>query len=248
MKKILPLLLASVAVAALADETAVSVNEFGLLRVDSTLENTIVAVPWLQLSGSSTESPVVVSDFVKTANLSNGDRLYAFNNGTGLYEAWEIKNGAWEAIGTVNVDTGSITSPASADTRTLVRGGALWIVRQNPSAGPFYLFGQSSDTAITTSVTVGTASAPVWNLVANPTDAAYSLSKITNPGAADEIYIITDGKPVKYFFKNGSWGTYVYTTRDDGKTVMDWSTAGTTIPRGTGFWYVSKGGSPSFNW
>ena len=97
-------------------------------------------------------------------------------------------------------------------------------------------------------VTAGTAEAPVWNLVANAGDAPFALNPAaTGVGASDEIYLVSEGAPTKYTLKNGVWGSIVVQTVD-GRTVRRWTAADVTISKGTGFWYVSKGGSPTFNW
>lgn len=233
-------------------EVAATGNEFGLLRVDSALTDTIVAVPWVRLSGGAEELNTVVSNLVKTANLTEGDRLYAFQDASGLYEAWELRNNVWAAIGTVDVASGTVQNATPAAERPIAPGGAFWLHRQNPTNNgtpvPFYLFGQVSDAAVATAVTAGTAEAPVWNLVANAGDAPFALNPAaTGVGASDEIYLVSEGAPTKYTLKNGVWGSIVVQTVD-GRTVRRWTAADVTISKGTGFWYVSKGGSPTFNW
>lgn len=257
MKKSILLVTALVAAqASFAEETAVSTNQFGLLRVDSTLTNTIVAVPWLDLSGNSSPSAVSVADIVKTANLTAGDRLSAYRS-DGKYDVWVLNSSKeWEPSETLFVENQSTSEAPEADVRTVALGSAFWLYRQNPTSGgnaaPFYIYGQVPASAVTTAVTAGTASAPVWNLVANASDAAVALNSLTVSSgainAADEIYIVADGDPTKYTYKDGQgWGCTTRVTVN-GRPVNRWTITDKTISKGTGFWYVSKGGAPTFTW
>ncbi len=254
MKKSILLVTALVAAQAAFAETAEPSNAFGLLRVDSTLTNTIVAVPWLDLSGNSNPSAVSVADIVKTANLTPGDKLSVYKSDD-TYEVWELVNGAWSPVTTVA--EGGSSAATTAAGRTVALGSAFWLYRQNPTAGgnavPFYLYGQVPASAATTTVTAGTAAAPVWNLVANASDAAVALNSLTVSGsinAADEIYIVKDGNPTMYTYKDGQGQGWGCTTRVtvNGRPVNRWAVSNETIPKGTGFWYVSKGGAPTFTW
>jgi hypothetical protein len=254
MKKSILLITALVAArAAFAQETAVSTNQFGLLRVDSTLTNTIVAVPWLDLSGNSSPSAVSVADIVKTANLTVGDKLSAYKP-DGTYDSWELKSTGWDPVTTVTTG-GSSTAPA-ADGRTVALGSAFWLYRQNPTsegvAVPFYIYGQVPASAVTTTISAPDATTPVWNLVANARNAAVALNSLTvssgSINAADEIYIVADGNPTMYTYKAGQgWGCITRVTVN-GRPVNRWAVSDVTIPKGTGFWYVSKGGNPTFTW
>lgn len=251
MKKSILLITALVAAqAAFAQETAVPSNEFGLLRVDSTLTNTIVAVPWLDLSGASTPSAVSVADIVKTANLTVGDKLSAYND-QGIYDSWELGSSGWVSLSTSTADGTTSTAPAAAG-RGVALGSAFWLYRQHPTsegaAVPFYIYGQVPASAVTTTISRGDATNPVWNLVANASDAAVTLSSL--PGSStDEIYIVADGNPTMYTYKDDQgWGTLVG-QKSGRKVVYTWTPAtNVTIPKGTGFWYVSKGGAPTFTW
>lgn len=256
MKKSILLVTALVAAQAAFAETAEPRNTFGLLRVDSTLTNTIVAVPWLDLSGASTPSAVSVAEIVKTENLTAGDRLSAYK-ADGTYDVWVLDaDDGWVPSETVVVENQSSSEAPAADARTVALGSAFWLYRQNPTSGgaavPFYVYGQVPASAATTAVTAGTAAAPVWNLVANASDAAVALNSLTVSSgainAADEIYIVADGNPTKYTYKAGQgWGTTVG-VKSGKKVVYTWTLANVSIPKGTGFWYVSKGGAPTFAW
>ena len=257
MKKSILLVTALVAAqAAFAEETAEPSNVFGLLRVDSTLTNTIVAVPWLDLSSNSTASAVSVADIVKTANLTAGDRLSAYRP-DGKYDVWVLNSSKeWEPSETLVVENQSTSEAPEADVRRVALGSAFWLYRQRPTsegaAVPFYIYGQVPASAVTTTVTAGTASAPVWNLVANARNADVALNSLTVSGsinAADEIYIVEDGNPTMYTYKEGQgWGCTTRVTGPNGRPVNRWAVSNVTISKGTGFWYASKGGAPTFTW
>ena len=259
MKKLLPILLASMAASAFAEETSVSTNTLGVLRVDSSLKSTIVAVPWGQLSGSGSDVAITVADYVKTDNLSVGDHIYVYNTSTEKYQGWELKtvDGAkvWDPMATVDDSTFEIVEAPAAALKELPLGSALWVERQAPTSDgnpvPFYLSGQVTKAAVTTTITAGTTTAPVWNLVANPTDSDYSLSSITDAHAKDVIYLVNDSNAPKKIFQKKKNGAYVwgYTKMvQDGDDYVSTFVTTVSIPRGTGFWYVSAGGTPSFNW
>ena len=259
MKKILPLLLATMAVSAFAEETSASINTLGVLRVDSPLKSTIVAVPWVKLSGTGTDAALSVADYVKTENLTAGDHLYVYNTSTGKYQGWELKTVegslVWNPMSTVDDTTFEIVEAPAAAEKGLDLGSALWVERQNPTSGgtpvPFYLVGQVAQAAVTTSITAGTTTAPVWNLVANPNAAPYSLSSITGANTKDVIYLVNDDAAPKKIFQKKKNGAYVwgYTKMvQDGDDYVSTFVTTVSIPQGTGFWYVSAGGTPSFNW
>ncbi len=254
MKKILPLLLATMAASAFADETSASINTLGVLRVDSPLKSTIVAVPWVKLSGTGTDAALSVADYVKTENLTAGDHLYVYDASTEKYKVWVLANGAWTPTATVDDTTMQIDTAPDADKQNLPLASALWLERKNPTSGdpavpvPFYLAGQVPLVAGTHPIMTGTADKPVWNLVANASDSAMSLASITGGGDADEIYLVNDdAAPSKYTKKNGVWGAYRYVERtpESGKYVRQFVAAtDNLIAPGTGFWYVSKSSTP----
>lgn len=252
MKKYLPLLLATVAASAFA-ETVEPANTFGVLRVDSALAKTIVAVPWVQLNATGTDSALTVADYVKTENLTEGDKLYVYDATSAKYKMWVLDSGVWTPATTAGDDSTYVTAGAAGQ-QSLPLTSALWLERQNPTSNgqpvPFYLYGQVPLAAGTRPFTAGTAAEPVWNLVANSSTAPISLSAITGGGAADEIYLVNDdAAPVKFYKKNGEWGSdqYVESTTRPGRYTLKFVAAtaeNSAIPAGTGFWYVSTSTAP----
>ena len=259
MKKLLMITMLATATAHAVEslEYSYSVNQMGMLQVESSLTNTIIAVPWVDWSADTNAAPeIVASNLVKTANLTDGDRLYVFNNPR--YDVYELQNGAWESLKTVTAVDGSdvqVSSAEDAATRRLVRGSGLWLKRQKPldeNGKPiyFYLYGQYKPEQLYTRITAGTYAEPCWNLVAPPGVVNYDLNRITGAGEKDEIIVPTDKEPKRYYY-DGGW---YYTTnavvqvgsRSAVKAIR--VTDDTEVPRGTGFWYISNGGSPIISW
>ena len=243
MKNYLPLLLATVAASAFAEDTSVTTNTLGILRVDSTLAKTIVAVPWGALNETGTDAPVKVADYVKTENLSVGDYLHVYDASTGIYKNWTLTNNGWAPVDTAT--EGDVTQETlAADSYGLTCGSALWLERQNPTVGPFYLVGQVPLASGTHPFTTGKADEPVWNLVANSSTSPISVGDITGGGDADEIYLVNDDDaPAKFYKKNNVWGSDQYVEVRTGRYALRFVAAtaeNSAIPAGTGFWYVSK--------
>ena len=243
-KQLLAALLAATATAAIAEETVASSNAIGIMEVSSDKARTIVAVPWTAIGSGN----VAIGDLVLAENLTAGDILYAYENGT--YKAWSLNSsGAWVPAETVTL-SGATTAAQAASAYTLARGTAFWLERQSTSSS-FYLLGQAADGAATTSVTAGTSSAPVWNLVANPTLAAKALT-VAGTSTTDElVFIDATGKPTTYAYKtiNGESGWATQIATEGPRPVKRWTlVTGNIIPVGQGFWYVSKGGAPTISW
>ena len=223
MKKLLPIVAASLAVAAFAEP-----QQVGVTAITTTLKNTVVAVPYTSLAGGS----ISAKELVKTANLAEGTVLYVYKNGT--YTGWLLANNEWVPADSVStVDGISVGVPAANE--TLAAGNdAIWIVRPSTDTGSktFYIYGTP------TTITTKTISAGA-NLVANPLrgPAVISFANETAPVAGDEITIPGDGLPVRY----------TYRTKKDGSAGA-WRCNGATaelpqIAAGQGFWYVRTTGA-----
>lgn len=185
MKKLLSTLAIAAASTALAVESS---NTFGILRVDSSAEQTIVSIPWEAAGGGS----IKVKDVVKTANLTNGDQLYYYANGS--YKLWVLEDGVWTGAQTVkDQDGATITADRGTDADVLARGGAIILVRKNPTTGtpavanPFYLYGQYTTSGSTTTTCVANG----YTLLAPPSTDETDLNtkSWTTPGANDNIIL-----------------------------------------------------------
>ena len=162
----------------------------------------------------------------------------------------------WGSIGkfTLNTD-GTMSAAVSADPqyKTIVRGQGVWLVRQNPTSGPFYLYGQYTSVAATTDITAGSKNSPVWHLVGNASASDFVInSKITaNVNSNDTIVIPTGSAPKVLTWNGSNWGDDTATTNGviGGKTLaFPCRDTNQSVPAGTGFWYVSRGGDPTITW
>ncbi len=228
-------------------------NQFGLFKVTSTNASTIISAPWVSL-GADLENPEAmnVAKLVKTTNLTAGDQLILFDGSE--YKSWVLNSGctAWEPtiISSSDNPLGVGTAAGAADT-TLARGQGILLVRQHPtSAGeavPFYLYGQYTDKAASTTVSAGTTT-----ILASPTPGAtFNLSSIT-PGADDKVIVPSAAIPKIYTYSNSAWGyDKTTTTTSHGETTQTKKrvTNENTIEAGNGFWYkAGSSGGTTINW
>lgn len=244
IRSVLCALAATAAATVFADVTS---NVCGLLKITSDLTNTIIGVPWVEVG---TGADIKVAKLVKTDNLSEGDTLYYYKDGT--WNAWSLGAQGWQPNTTVTVDGKTVAAPQ--DAQGIARGQALILERKDVTK-PFYLYGQfTTAAAAAQSIVAGSATAPGYTLLASPKVEAFDFNasgKITNPGADDEIIIPNNGgESTILTLQDGKWGTRVKNTvKRFGKTVTTYTwTEAEPIAAGTGFWYVSKGGAPTINW
>ena len=227
MKKLLTVSLASVALAAMADYTPITV---GVAEITATSQNTIIPAPYSSLTGGDS---IAVKDLVKAANLPEGTMLYYYNGSS--FDAWirsEDKS-SWTSTSIVSTTKDGISVAPGADTVSLKPGGALWLVL--PQADSYsqkvYVYGAPTATAGST-VVAGT------NLVAN----VGSSAKVPDITGASEGDILS---PIN---TSAFGGYYVY---DSKETSWYHISAGkapkvTTLPsidQYQGLWYISKGSS-----
>ena len=213
-----------------------STNIVGVLEVASALTNTLTAVPWTALGDNSLDAevrPVTVSNYVHTPHLCDGDSVQVAENG--LYRKWNWnKNGKiWS--GAITVTYNGVVPAVEASEQSLQRNSAVWVIRNDPAAKPFFLIGQYSDAPIALRIEGGTADSPVCTLVPNPSLEAVKVNDYNwneKPVDGDIIRIPNEKKaPLVLRWKNGEWGRLA-----SGKWKND-----TEIPAGTGFWYMRCG-------
>lgn len=216
---------AALATAALATDDVLTDKTLGWMRVDSTLPITAVGVPWTDVGNPANN--VKVADLVKTDNLTDGDNLYVYNNGTWTF--YTLSSGAWVAGTTANSSiTATAGNPSEA---TIARGQALYLERQNPTTpGYFYVYGADGSEITSTELSGATK-----YLVASPKAAAFTVTsaKITGASNRDVIQVpLTGGtsRIYQYFTTKNKW-------RCNGK--WEGETGYEEIPLGTGFWYLA---------
>ena len=213
---------AALTTAALATDVLTD-KTLGWMRVDSTLPITAVGVPWTDVSDPTAN--VKVADLVKTDNLTDGDNLYVYNNGTWTF--YTLSSGAWVAGTTANSSiTATAGNPSEA---TIARGQALYLERQSYSS-PFYVYGADGS-----EITSTTLSGAKKYLVASPKATAFipQASKISGASNKDVIQVpLTGGtsRIYQYFTTKNKWRCNGKWEGDDGYEE---------IPLGTGFWYIA---------
>lgn len=200
MKKLLSIALCAAAVSAFADSTEALLGQVGVTAITNSFTNTIVAVSYDDLALTN-GSGIVVSNFVKTANLDADDQLAIFK-GSGTYDTWVLReNGGvkcWdknEVTFTVGPDgklqegTGT---PASDFTQIV--GTGIWLIRQNPTdesgnAKPFYIYGKPA------SAPKSEIKAGKWTLIGNPTQSEIAIGKDMVEGASEGDQIVVPVAP-----------------------------------------------------
>ena len=226
--------------------TVESTNTVGVLMVESGAKTTAIAVPWEALGGGD----ISVSNIVRTANLTPGDELKAYDKTTGKYQAWTLSAGkTWEP--SITTTSGSTTLADGADAYKVKRGSAVWLTRKGDTTQPIYLVGEVAATAkAEVTLDAGSATEPSWNLVGSAGTEPVSVSDL-NVATTDKIVVPTAYIPKEYEYVDGKgWGywDYVTETKPSGrKTVNKVWKAAEDIPAGTGFWYLNGGGKKDIN-
>lgn len=221
----------------------------GVLRVSSLATNTVTAVPWMAMSKDEAMNvTVAVSETVNPNGLAegtrdgDGDRILVYNAATDKFLSWSHLTGtSWSSATTV---TKSGLASSDADTTTLARGTAFWLVRNDPgsvgSTNYVYLVGRYTGDSYSVDLNGGTADKPGYTLVANPTMHDVGLNDLAfvggSPAAGDRI-VVQDAAGYQRFYirRNGEWGRWV-SQKIGGRVKQTW-VSGATIPSGTGFWY-----------
>jgi len=242
MKKLFSIACALAAGVAFATDTEIQCGEVvGQLEISSTSADTIVAVPFGELS---TGGNICASNIVKTANLTAGDELYVYAQGDKSWTAWVLTQGSgylyWKSVGTATIaldGTVSHGTTPEASTVTLPAGDAIWLKRKGSSLGSFYVYGSYK------SVPTTTVEANKLTLVANPKagDPVVLTDKFEKSNK-DSI-IETDGKRSNYNSNSMKWvhtkvveGVYTTETKDN-----------FSLEQGQGVWLKCKKGA-TINW
>ena len=223
-----------------------SVATVGVLRVSSSMTNTMTAVPWRSMSLDTTQNvDVAVSDVVNPNGLSGGDRILAYDAETGNYNAWLRGDaGAWDAFLTASANG---ETEASAESSSLPLGSAFWLARTNPSSTTnFYLVGRYTGEAVAVVIAEGDGVKLTPTMVVNPTFWPVAINSIGwggTPAAGDQILIPTeDAAPTVLTWNGSDWGAsaleqYVKNGRIRTRVVRK---TDHTVAPGRGFWYYRK--------
>ena len=235
-----------------------TLNVLGVLRVVSAATNTIVSVPWTACSARGDES-VCVADLVRTQGLVEGDQLHLPDN-TGLYASWRLVDGCWKAQ--ASISRAGLVDGVDAGTATMPRGASFLLVRHRPrdergQSIPFYLVGQVSESVVRPVIRAGSPAVPIHHLVSNPLGRAIDVNALDWTGSMVEDTIVipsgsASGVDTILTFTQGKWGYWdsqrVWDPRRNKYKIQQTYVTKVEIPAGTGFWYVSRGGSPAPTW
>ena len=258
MKRILSIVLCAAAASAFADDNPSNsdvLGTVGVTAITTSLSNAIVAVSYDDLAGGE---GIVVSNLVKTTNLTVGDQLAVFTNGA--YSTWKLEQVGgdtgpkyWaknEKEFTVGPD-GKLTQGegTAASTVTQTVGTGIWLVRQKPiadggSTNTFYIYGKP------TTSKVSTIAAGKWTLIGNPRQTRVKIGTeeavdtVVVKDAADFDQIVVPVPP------NGELGYYTYKTGKGWRTTDgtgSWSNAPLTLDPGLGCW-IHTAKDATINW
>lgn len=224
---------------------------YGVLAVsDTETHNTVVGVPWRNVS--ETLSDVTLSNLVSTATLAENDKVYLYEetrDGSAITTNWYeyVCSGTGVLEPSTTVFGKTYATPGAADVKTLSRGAGLIIQRKSITT-PIYLCGRYDDTTLVGSTTIPANSTA---LIANPLTTNKEIGSSVGSNG-DEIRIPLDnGGLTIYTKKDGAWGHYVETTstsrRGGTVTTQTW-TPGCTLAAGRGAWYVCGDTEATIAW
>ena len=233
MKKLLTIAVCASAVAALAVDTEITVGQVGVTAINSSLANTVVATSYTDLGS---DGNIVVSNIVKTANLTTGDKLYVFTSRNN-YDGYTLKESGgvkyWDKDLNITIDAAGNESTTASTTPSLAQlavGKGFWLKRSSTSE-PFYIYGKPA-AASTTSLTSGSIA-----LIGNPTQ-DNKAPTVTNPTNGDRIMVPSDASTGLTIYTYNSTNAKWWYRSGKMRVLLD---NPPTITAGTGFWYDPKG-------
>ena len=242
MKLRLMICAAAASTALFATEDATSAATYAVMNVTNAYTDTVVAVPWVGLDGDT----ILVSNLVNSTTLSDGDKLYMYDNVSSNWYGYTKVNGAWQGYTTV---TEAKITIGAADAQTAARGTGLIIQRASGSPSTnILLCGRVGTGDVTTTIATGKT------LFANPTaDPVDINTKFTGAANGDTISIpLNNGGSDVYTYDGtkSEWGKMTLTeTEFNGRKrkTKTWSKCG-SIPAGTGAWYETTGSGYTVTW
>ncbi len=234
----------------------------GVMKVESASEYTILAVPWVSLGTGD----VKASELVHAASLEEGDELIVYGDDGKTFNKWTVKDGAWAKPDEfVLPDEGAPEASTTSEPSSvgLARGKGVWLKRSTPKESPIYLIGQPSNEAVETPLAVADdTEGSSWNLVASPSaepvDVAALLGAKGEAADKEDRVVVPTGAnsaPKNFHYRVrkgvGAWGydstEYVLDANNNVlgvRAVFVTTGDGTTVPAGTGFWYLNSSKDP----
>lgn len=219
-------------------------NKVGVVKATQPTEIAVIAVPWKQFMDGD---HISVSNLVKTANLTPGDKLYIYEGEK--YDVWALDgNRHWQQATSVSSENGEqiVKAPfGAAHEHPVGHGTGVFLERQNSSV-PYYLYGEVDEGASLVT-TVEEERMPIANPNLKPFDLngyyydadtkGWKYSIEANEG---DVITIPMGKTQrKCIFKDGGWGYYQKKV-ENGVLKQTWVNE-VKIPAGTGCWYIKNG-------
>ena len=225
-----------------AQTKVLSDTTIGVLAITNAPATAIIGAPWVALSGGA----ISVSNLVYTANLTEGDTIKVYDATAKSYKMWELEEdaeGNKEWVPSTTTTTGGSSTADEASEATIPRGVGVWLTRQHPEA-PIYLVGMPKEGKVATPLdTPEETGTKTWNLVASPKVEPVDVAELLDGKEdTDKVMVPTAGAPKNFLYRNGNWGYIDYESGDDGLVYPVFKTD-TTIPAGTGFWYLN--GNPN---
>ncbi|MBQ6338073.1 MAG: InlB B-repeat-containing protein [Kiritimatiellae bacterium] len=225
-----------------------STNIVGVLEIESTMTNTLAAVPWHMLaSDPAVPTNIAVAAWVQTNQLAGATYVRALD-AAGGYEMWQLSDDNWTPFTTTRAKNGGSKSAEAEDafSRRLKRGEPVWLTRTDVSKGSFFLIGQFSPDSVTEQIAGGNGESLTPTLLTNPTFLPMSINDLEwrgTPDSGDQIAIPTeDGTPTLLTWNGLNWGAAALEHYEKNGRMRTRVVRKTdfTIPPGRGFWYHRK--------
>ena len=226
-------------------------NQIGILRKAAANKREIVPVPWTKFAAGAED--IAVSNLVKTAGLTAGDKLYVYDDSAKRYATWELQSDkTWKPVKTVKIVNGKleVQTADSPEVATVNRGSGVWIERHDITK-PIHFVGQHDAAPVEVPVEAGTTAMPKWNLVASPLLTDWDLNSVSEGVNVADRIIVPTGKEPRIYTRdatNAKWGYITYEANAKGIVKPVRKEDDTMLKAGTGFWYVSEGGAPTLRW
>lgn len=219
-------------------------NKVGVVKATQPTEIAVIAVPWKQFMEGD---HISVSNLVKTANLTPGDKLYIYEGEK--YDVWALDgNRHWQQATSVSSENGEqiVKAPfGAAHEHPVGHGTGVFLERQKSSV-PYYLYGEvDEDASLVTTVEeermpIANPNLKPFDLNGHYYDADAKEWKYSVEANEGDVITIPMGKTQrKCIFKDGGWGYYQKKVVE-GVLKQTWINE-VKIPAGTGCWYIKNG-------
>lgn len=226
--------------------TVSSGNTLGMMKIESGMGSTPVAVPFVKVGGGAKK----VGELLAPDTLEAGDMMVVYDGGT--YRAVRYDGEKWEGIATAAEGASFELVEGDPDVAAPAQGRAFWLDRTNNLSRAVFMAGQVPASYGATEV----ASSPM--LLASPKAEAfrfYAEGAITGAAEGDAIIVPQEGgRKFICTFDGTKWKYTKYVEVAPGfpkKAVQADADDSCDIPMGMGFWYVRKGAegaAPVVNW